>query len=91
MVLGGASAIMIGTILLHRGDIIFFWLRIPITVVHRALALAILFMFVLTVFTLVLSLLDPHPFLALMFEVASALGTTGYSVGNGDVLSLSAT
>ena len=29
-------------------------------------------------------------FLSLMFEVASALGTTGYSVGNGDVLSLSA-
>lgn len=86
----GIIGMFVWTTLRQPGDVEFFWRRVPITVVHRALALAILSMFVLTVLTLVLSMLESEPFLALMFEVASALGTTGYSVGNGDVLSLSA-
>lgn len=86
----GIIAVFVWTTLRHRGDVEFFWRRVPTTVVHRALALAILAMFLLTVFTHLLSMVESHPFLSLMFEVASALGTTGYSVGNGGVLSLSA-
>jgi trk system potassium uptake protein TrkH len=86
----GIIGVFVWATLRHRGDVEFFWRRVPLTVVHRALALTILSMLLLTVFTLLLSMVEPHPFLSLMFEVASALGTTGYSVGNGDVLSLSA-
>lgn len=86
----GIIGVFVWTTLRHRGDVEFFWRRVSTIVVHRALTLAILAMFLLTVFTHVLSMVEPHPFLSLMFEVASALGTTGYSVGNGDVLSLSA-
>ena len=59
-------------------------------IVHRALSLAILAMVLLTFFTQVLCMFEIKPFLSLMFEVTSALGTTGYSVGDGGVLSLSA-
>ncbi|MFZ1745850.1 MAG: TrkH family potassium uptake protein [Nitrospirales bacterium] len=87
----GIIGVFVWTTLRHRGDDVeFFWRRVPTIVIRRALALAILAMFLLTVFTLLLSMVEPHPFLSLMFEVASALGTTGYSVGNGGVLSLSA-
>ena len=86
----GIIAVFVWATLRHRGDVEFFWRRVPTIVVHRALALAILAMLLLTVFTHLLSMIEPHSFLSLMFEVASALGTTGYSVGNGNVLSLSA-
>ena len=86
----GIIGVFVWTTLRQPGDVEFFWRRVPITVVHQALALAILAMILLTVFTHLLSMVEHHPFLSLMFEVASALGTTGYSVGNGGVLSLSA-
>jgi trk system potassium uptake protein len=86
----GIIGVFVWTTLRRRGDVEFFWRRVPTVVVHRALTLAILAMLLLTVFTHLLSMIEPQPFLSLMFEVASALGTTGYSVGNGDVLSLSA-
>lgn len=86
----GIIGVFVWTTLTRHGDVEFFWRRVPTMIVHRALTLAILAMFLLTVFTHGLSMVEPHPFLSLMFEVASALGTTGYSVGNGDVLSLSA-
>jgi trk system potassium uptake protein len=86
----GIIGMFVWTTLRHRGEVEFFWRRVPTVVVHRALTLAILAMLLLTVFTHLLSMVESHPFLSLMFEVASALGTTGYSVGNGDVLSLSA-
>jgi len=86
----GIIGIFVWTTVRHRGDVEFFWRRAPMVIVHRALSLAILAIGLLTFFTLVLSMIENQPFLALMFEVASALGTTGYSVGNGDVLSLSA-
>lgn len=86
----GIIGVFVWTTLTRHGDVEFFWRRVPTMVVHRALTLAILAMLLLTVFTHMLSMIEPHSFLSLMFEVASALGTTGYSVGNGDVLSLSA-
>jgi trk system potassium uptake protein TrkH len=86
----GIVGIFVWTTLRHRGDVEFFWRRAPMVIVHRALSLAILAMVLLTFFTQALSMLEAQPFLSLMFEVASALSTTGYSVGNGGVLSLSA-
>jgi trk system potassium uptake protein len=86
----GIVLIFVWNTLRHRGDVEFFWRRAPLIVVHRALTLSILAMILLTFFTQVLSIVESQPFLSLMFEVASALGTTGYSVGNGEVLSLSA-
>lgn len=86
----GIIGMFVWTTLRHREDVNFFWRRVPTIVVHRALALAILAMLLLTLFTHLLSMVETHPFLSLLFEVASALGTTGYSVGNGGVLSLSA-
>jgi trk system potassium uptake protein TrkH len=86
----GIIVMFVWTTLRHRGDVEFFWRRVPMIIVHRALALAILAMVLLTFFTQLLSMIESQRFLSLMFEVASALGTTGYSVGNGGVLSLSA-
>jgi trk system potassium uptake protein TrkH len=43
-----------------------------------------------TGFTMVLSYSESQEFLRILFEVASAAGTAGYSTGNGGVLSLSA-
>ncbi len=86
----GIIGIFVWSTLRHREDVECFWRRMPMVIVNRALSLAILSMILLTFFTLILSMLEPHHFLSLMFEVASALGTTGYSVGDGGVLSLSA-
>ena len=86
----GIIGLFVWTTLRHREDVECFWRRAPMVIVHRALSLAILSMVLLTFFTLILSMLESHHFLSLMFEVASALGTTGYSVGEGGVLSLSA-
>ncbi|MGD9850747.1 MAG: TrkH family potassium uptake protein [Nitrospirales bacterium] len=86
----GIIGIFVWSMLRHREDVECFWRRTPMVIVHRALSLAILSMMLLTFFTLILSMLESHHFLSLMFEVASALGTTGYSVGDGGVLSLSA-
>ncbi|MDR4495722.1 MAG: TrkH family potassium uptake protein [Nitrospirales bacterium] len=86
----GIIGIFVWSTLRHREDVECFWRRAPMVIVHRALSLAILSMVLLTFFTLILNMLESHHFLSMMFEVASALGTTGYSVGNGGVLSLSA-
>jgi trk system potassium uptake protein TrkH len=86
----GIIGVFVWATLRHRGDVEFFWRRVPMIIVHRALALAILAMTFLTFFTHILNMFESPQFLSLMFEVASALGTTGYSVGNGGVLSLSA-
>ena len=86
----GIIGIFVWSTLRHREDVECFWRRTPMAIVHRALSLAILSMMLLTFFTLILSMLESHHFLALMLEVASALGTTGYSVGEGGIVSLSA-
>lgn len=86
----GIIAMFVWATLRQRRDVEFFWRRVPEILVHRALALAILAMVLLTFFTHILNMFESSEFLALMFEVGSALSTTGYSVGNGGVLSLSA-
>lgn len=56
----------------------------------RAIALAILAFSLVTFLTLVLASSESIPFLSIMFEVVSAVGTVGLSMGDGGVRSLSA-
>lgn len=73
-----------------RMDVEFHHRRMPLHLVLQAMALMFLAIGAVTTLTFFLAYIENKPFLALMFEVASALGTVGFSVGNGGVLSLSA-
>ena len=73
-----------------RADVMMFHRRIPQELVTKSYVLAALALGLVTGFTMLLSYLESQSFLAIMFEVASAAGTVGLSVGNGGVLSLSA-
>ena len=86
----GVICLFVWNTLRHHGDVQIFWRRVPTIIVHRALTLAILAMIFLTLFTHLLAIFEKQSFLPLMFEVASALSTVGYSVGSQQVLSLSA-
>ena len=73
-----------------RADVMMFHRRIPQELVTKSYVLAALALGLVTGFTMLLSYAESQSFLAIMFEVASAAGTVGLSVGNGGVLSLSA-
>ncbi len=73
-----------------RADVMMFHRRIPQELVTKSYVLSALALGLVTGFTMLLSYLESQSFLAIMFEVASAAGTVGLSVGNGGVLSLSA-
>jgi trk system potassium uptake protein TrkH len=74
----------------ERADVEVFHRRIPNDLVVRATCLAILAMALVTFNTLLLSYTEDQSFLGLMFEVTSAMGTVGLSVGDGGARSLSA-
>lgn len=78
------------TILRQRADVEVFHRRIPNDLVVRATCLSILAIATVTFVTLALAYTEEQSFLSLMFEVASAIGTVGLSVGDGGVRSLSA-
>lgn len=78
------------SILRQRADVEVFHRRIPNDLVVRAICLSILAMATVTLFTLLLAYTEGQSFLALMFEVTSAIGTVGLSVGDGGTRSLSA-
>lgn len=80
----------IWSILRQRADVEAFHRRIAPDLVVRATCLAVLAMGAVTVLTLLLAYTEQRSFLALMFEVTSAIGTVGLSVGDGGVRSLSA-
>ena len=71
-------------------DVEVFHRRIPQDLITRALCLTILALALITGMTLLLDSTESQSFLSLMFEVTSALGIVGMSVGNGDTASLSA-
>jgi trk system potassium uptake protein len=73
-----------------RADVMMFHRRIPQEIVIKSFVLAALAWGLVTGFTMVLSYSERQEFLRILFEVASAAGTAGYSTGNGEVLSLSA-
>ncbi len=80
----------IWTVLRRKKDVEVFHRRIPQDLTIRALCLAILALTMITITTLILAFTEEHPFLALMFEVTSALGIVGMSLGDGAHHSLSA-
>lgn len=83
-------AITIWTVLRRRTDVEVFHRRIPQDLVIRAFCLAILALTMITFVTLLLAYTEEKPFLSLMFEVTSAMGIVGMSLGDGESRSLSA-
>lgn len=82
--------VTIWAVLRRRQDIEIFHRRISRELVVRAFCLAILAFTAITVFTLALAFTEERPFLSIMFEVTSAMGIVGMSLGDGDGRSFSA-
>ena len=80
----------IWAVLRRKNDVEIFHRRIPRDLTVRALCLAIIAFAMITTVTLVLDFTEDQPFLALMFEVTSALGIVGMSLGDGANHSFSA-
>ncbi len=78
------------SMLRRETDVEVFHRRIPQDLITRALCLTILALALITGMTLLLDSTETQSFLALMFEVTSAMGIVGMSLGNGDTLSLTA-
>ena len=79
----------IWSLLRRDSDVEVFHRRIPPDLVTRALCLTILALALITGMTLLLTSTESQPFLSLMFEVTSAMGIVGMSLGDGDTRSLS--
>ena len=83
-------ALTLWTILRRRHDVEVFHRRIPQDLIIRALCLSILALTMITFVTLLLAYTEERPFLSVMFEVTSAMGIVGMSLGDGTGRSLSA-
>ena len=79
----------IWAVLRRRTDVEVFHRRIPQDLTIRALCLSIIALTMITTTTLMLAFTEERPFLALMFEVTSAMGIVGMSLGDGANHSLS--
>ena len=82
--------VTIWAVLWRKADVEMFHRRIPKDLVVRAFVLCILAFTTITVLTLLLAFTEDHSFLSVMFEVTSAIGIVGMSLGDGDSRSLSA-
>ncbi|MEX0828931.1 MAG: TrkH family potassium uptake protein [Nitrospirales bacterium] len=80
----------IWSLLRRDPDVEVFHRRIPHDLITRALCLTILALALITGMTLLLASTESQPFLSLMFEVTSAMGIVGMSLGDGGSRSLSA-
>ena len=80
----------IWAVLMRRVDVEVFHRRIPKDLVVRAFVLCILAFTTITLFTLALAFTEERPFLGIMFEVTSAMGIVGMSLGDGAGRSFSA-
>ncbi|MGD9851315.1 MAG: TrkH family potassium uptake protein [Nitrospirales bacterium] len=74
----------------RNSDVEVFHRRIPDDLVLQALCLTMLALALITGMTLLLSSVESQPFLSLMFEVTSAMGIVGMSLGDGEARSFSA-
>ncbi|HHY82397.1 MAG TPA: Trk family potassium uptake protein [Clostridiales bacterium] len=72
--------LMVWSVIKGKEDIVVFKKCIPISIALRALAIALISLLALSVVISVLSLLESAPFMDIMFQAASALGTVGLSV-----------
>jgi trk system potassium uptake protein TrkH len=80
----------IWSLLRRDPDVEVFHRRIPPDLITRSLCLTILALALITGMTLLLASTESQRFLPLMFEVTSAMGIVGMSLGDGDTRSLSA-
>lgn len=80
----------IWSVLRRRTDVEVFHRRVPMELVLRAFCLCFLAFTMITLFTLLLTFLEERSFLSLMFEVTSAMGIVGMSLGDDTGRSLSA-
>ena len=80
----------IWSLLRRDQDVEVFHRQIPQDLITRALCLTILAVTLITGMTLLLTSTESQPFLSLMFEVTSAMGIVGMSLGDGGAKSLSA-
>lgn len=80
----------IWTVLRRREDVVVFHRRIPWDLIIRSLCLCMLAFTMITLVTLLLAFTEQQPFLSIMFEVTSAMGIVGMSLGDGNGHSLSA-
>ncbi len=80
----------IWAVLRRRHDVEIFHRRISKELVVRAFCLCILAFTTITLFTLALAFTEERAFLGIMFEVTSAMGIVGMSLGDGTGRSLSA-
>ncbi|MDH5427107.1 MAG: TrkH family potassium uptake protein [Nitrospirota bacterium] len=80
----------IWSVLRRDPDVEVFHRRIPPDLITRALCLTLLALALITGMTLLLASTESQPFLSLMFEVTSAMGIVGLSLGDGATRSLSA-
>ncbi len=80
----------IWAVLRRKNDVEVFHRRIPRDLTVRALCLTIIAFTMITTITLILDSTENQRFLPLMFEVTSALGIVGMSLGDGGNLSFSA-
>ncbi len=92
---GGIKTVTFTVVVMHiwatlrgRADTVIFKRRVPEPLVSRALVILALAVLYITVVTFVIEDIEHSGFLATMFEVVSAFGTVGLSVGNGQSLSL---
>ncbi|RMH33525.1 MAG: hypothetical protein D6690_12185 [Nitrospirae bacterium] len=83
-------ALTLRSVLRRDEEVEVFYRRIPQDVVIRALCLCILALTLITLVTLILAFIERQPVLSLMFEVTSAMGIVGMSLGDGANRSLSA-
>lgn len=80
----------IWAVLRRKKDVEIFHRRIPHDLTVRSLCLALIALAMITTITLLLAFTEEQRFLGLMFEVTSALGIVGMSLGDGANHSLSA-
>jgi trk system potassium uptake protein TrkH len=71
----------IRSILRYREEVEIFYRTVPREIVHRALVIITLSFSLINLFTIMLLLTEDIPFLKAMFEVVSAFGTVGLSMG----------
>jgi trk system potassium uptake protein TrkH len=86
----GVIAASIWSLLKGRADVMMFHRRIAYETVMKCFVLAALAWGLVTGFTMLLSYSEGQDFLRILFEVASAAGTVGFSTGNDGGLSFSA-
>lgn len=77
----GVILVAVHSIIRGESDAVLFKRRLPQYVIHKALAIIIISIGLIAFVTLILCITEPFDFMPVLFEVVSAFGTVGLSVG----------